>query len=121
VNRYTPESEDGSSLEPIDKLIKFQDPVVMTSNATYSSMMNAGEHQGSIAWGNNNSLQARFVAFDFLGNGSTNLSGELFAGRQYAFLTLVDEKHDPQGGGSPDNFVCIQIDRFNGSVRQYRP
>ncbi len=121
VDRYTPENEDGSSLEPVDKLVKFQDPIIMTSNATYTSLMNAGEHQGTVNWGNNNTLQARFIAFDFLGNGSTNLSGELFAGRQYVFLTLVDEKHDPQTGGSPNNFVCIQIDRFNGSVRQYRP
>lgn len=62
----------------------------------------------------------RYVSFRFRPDGSTDLPSRSGEGADTWYLTLV------QGEGAaddqtPDNFVCLQVNPYNGKVTQYRP
>ena len=58
------------------------------------------------------------MAFEFLPDGATNLS----TAENLWYLTLMNENKEPQGSSTPpDNYACVTIDPFNGSVKVLRP
>ncbi|MFT5465334.1 MAG: hypothetical protein ACI8UO_000428 [Verrucomicrobiales bacterium] len=58
---------------------------------------------------------ATYRSFRFRPDGSTDLP----KGEKIYFVTLVQEQGANQT--DPKNFYCIQIDPYNGSLREYRP
>jgi len=61
-----------------------------------------------------------YVAFRFRPDGSTDLPFRVVGSSDTWYITLV------QGEGAlqtrnPDNFVCLQVNPYNGQVTQYRP
>jgi len=64
--------------------------------------------------------QTDYVAFRFRPDGSTDLPFREIGSSDTWYITLV------QGEGAtnttnPDNFVCLQVNPYNGQVTQYRP
>ena len=103
---------------PVEGLIKFPNGVIMSPNRNFSSIMELPEKGGSIQRTMGSDLNTRYVAFEFLPDGSTNLDGS----QPLWFFTLMEENKEPRGGGAPpDNYACITIDAFNGSVKVLRP
>ena len=59
--------------------------------------------------------RATYTSFRYRPDGSTDLP----KGETIYYITMIQE----QGSNNqrPDNFYCIQIDPYNGSLREYRP
>jgi len=66
---------------------------------------------------------ATFRSFQINPDGSTNLDT---SGQTAWYVTLIDSSEIDRAGGSmdsiaPDNYICLQIDPFNGGTRWFQP
>lgn len=112
--------EDGGGkfeFEPIGRLYKLPDGVVFSSleqmsTLLYSEKVRKGTHDFPVE----GQSDMQFKSFTFRPDGSTELPKR--AGDTW-YLTIVQERDDIQANPNPDNFVTIQIDQFNGTLRSY--
>ena len=110
--------DDATAAQAVEGLQKFPTGVIMSDNRSFSSLMELPEKAGNIQRAFGSDISARYVAFEFLPNGGTNLDGS----QPLWYVTLMEEVHEPKGSGkAPDNYACITVDAFNGSVKILRP
>lgn len=103
--------------DPIGNVQKLPEGIVFSSQEQMSSLLTGnkvrkGNHEFLVEGQNN----LPFKSFSFRPDGSTELPKR--AGDTW-YLTIVQERDDEQANQNPDNFVTLQIDAFNGSVRSY--
>ncbi|MDF1816486.1 MAG: hypothetical protein P1V20_30070, partial [Verrucomicrobiales bacterium] len=60
-----------------------------------------------------------YVAFRFRPDGSTDLPSR--AGKDTWYLTLVQGEGAARGNEMPRNYVCLQVNPYNGVVSEFRP
>ncbi|MGI8605126.1 MAG: Verru_Chthon cassette protein D [Verrucomicrobiales bacterium] len=111
-------SGDGAFVfEPIDNVVRLPEGVVISSIPEFSTVVHNdqvrhGTHELPVA----DQPNAEFASFAFRPDGSTDLpkrAGDIW------FLTIMTERDDVAGAPSPDNFITLAIDAYNGSVRSY--
>ena len=99
----------GNALPPDST--KISGPVIVTGPQTFS-LPTVGKSYN-------------YVAFRFLPDGSTNLPLPTTAGSgsdvNNWFITAHQTQYGDNLGTAPDNFLTLQIDPFNGNVREFRP
>jgi uncharacterized protein (TIGR02596 family) len=113
-------SETGTGdfvFDPIGNVQKLPEGIVFSAQEQMSSLLSSekvreGSHEFMIEGQDN----LPFKSFSFRPDGSTELPKR--AGDAW-FMTIMQERDDEQGNSNPDNFVTLQIDAFNGSVRSY--
>lgn len=64
-----------------------------------------------------------YVSFRFRPDGSTDLPYKSTSGadKDTWYLTLVQGEGAVNQGGTPDNYLCLQINPYNGQVSEFRP
>jgi uncharacterized protein (TIGR02596 family) len=103
--------------EPIGNVVRLPDGVVFSSVPEFSSIVHDdklrhGMHELPVG----DQPNAQFASFTFRPDGSTDLpkrAGDLW------FVTVINERDDTAGNTSPDNFISVAIDAYNGSLRIY--
>ena len=125
---------NGGEMKPISSFFRIKAPTVIYEE--YSTLLEAGKNQtstdrkygfvspvegtGQAPTGVLDSLQdTRYVSFRFRPDGSTDLPNKS-DDRDTWYITLV------QGEGIdsnrlPENYVCLQVNPYNGAVSQFRP
>ncbi len=78
----------------------------------------AGSYEAPIGEGGMNRM-ADYVAFRFRPDGSTDLPHRTSNGDTW-YITLVQGEGAAKSS-SPDNFVCLQVNPYNGQVSEFRP
>lgn len=115
-------------LAPIGKIKKLPIGVVIPANATWSSLVSSS----SIANGSQEVFglvptekitSATYRSFQINPDGSTNLET---SGATQWYVTLIDSTEITRAGSSldslaPNNYICIQVDPFNGGTRWFQP
>ncbi len=99
---------------PLTEVTSLPDAVIFSESTTYSKLLGANvvESEVEAIDGEATDLHgARYKSFQFMTDGGTNLSNNLW------FVTLVRET----AGESelPDDFVTVQIDPFTGKIQRY--
>jgi len=118
-------------LQPNSQIFRIRNPLSLSDNPRLSNILdqrmnkspaNSSEIQKEIRelFGLSvDTSSVEYSSFRFRPNGSTDLDKT-----EVWFMTLVEDGRNVSGpGGSeiPRNFVCLQIDPFNGTIREYRP
>ncbi len=115
-------------LAPLGKIKKLPVGVVIPSSEVWSTLV----ANATIANGTEEIFgllptekrtTATYRSFQINPDGSTNLDT---SGVEQWFVTLVDSTDVARAGGSldslaPDNYICIQVDPFNGGTRWFQP
>jgi uncharacterized protein (TIGR02596 family) len=116
------ERGDGAvGFRPRENFQRFSEGVVVVADVKYSSLLGLGEHEAGGGEGPG-VVGARYVAFDFLPGGSTNLPVGGDPPRMHWHLTLVRSRELARSdGGLPRDFVTVQVDPLTGAVRRLRP
>ncbi|MEM0895516.1 MAG: Verru_Chthon cassette protein D [Verrucomicrobiota bacterium] len=93
-----------------------EDPIIILSDSQFSSIADLESQEA----GDDFPLdtRARYVAFRFNGDGSTNLPK---SSSDNWFITLASETSYSAEGSLPPDFITLQIDPVNGRVRTFRP
>lgn len=104
--------------EPIGGVVRLPDGIAINSQKTLSSLINDDripERSFDLDIGGNDSVKYR--AFTFRPDGSTDLpkrAGDIW------FFTLTQFRDEDQGNTSPDNFITLMVDAYNGLVKLYQ-
>jgi uncharacterized protein (TIGR02596 family) len=117
LKRGSASSQSSFMFEPIDNLGRLPDGVVISSLPEFSSVVHSdkvrrGTHELPVG----DQMNCKFASFTFRPDGTTDLpkrAGDLW------FLTLLSERDDTAKNASPDNFITLAVDAFNGTVRSY--
>ena len=113
-------SENGAGdfvFDPIGNIQKLPEGIVFSSQEQLSSLLtNEKVRDGSHEFMVEGQDNLPFKSFSFRPDGSTELPKR--AGDAW-YITIVQERDDEQSKSNPDNFVTLQVDAFNGSVRSY--
>lgn len=112
------EGVDSSSWKPLSRVKKLSEPVIISSDATYSSLLDTGGGNGLVQSNENlpGSGNVDYVSFLFRANGDTSLKPVT----KKWFLTLYSEKA-VNNSGLPANYFTVQVDPVTGRTRSYRP
>ncbi len=115
-------------LAPIGKIKKLPIGVVIPASELWSSLVaNARIANGTEEIFGLIPTEKRTVAtyrsFQINPDGSTNLDT---SGVEHWYVTLIDSTEITRSGGNldslaPDNYICIQVDPFNGGTRWFQP
>jgi uncharacterized protein (TIGR02596 family) len=108
-------------LRPGSEVMRLNDPVTISGVASLSPLVDAGrpgltrgQADAPQLFGKDvSAATADFCSFRFRPDGSTDLPKNV----QW-YVTLVQDEFD---NPTPTNFFCLQIDPYNGSLREYRP
>ncbi|MES2706256.1 MAG: Verru_Chthon cassette protein D [Verrucomicrobiota bacterium] len=115
-------------LAPFGKIKKLPSGVIIPASETWSTLVShssiaTGEQQvpGLIPTEKNTS--ATYRSFQINPDGSTNLDT---SGVNSWYVTLINFTDLEKAAGAveaiaPDNYICIQVDPFNGGSRWYQP
>ncbi len=104
--------------EPVGGVVRLPDGVAINSQKKLSSLITDDrlpERTYDVEVGGNTSVKYR--AFTFRPDGSTDLpkrAGDLW------FFTLTQFRDEDQGNASPDNFITLMVDAYNGLVKVYQ-
>jgi uncharacterized protein (TIGR02596 family) len=115
-------------LAPIGKINKLPSGVVIPASTIWSTLVT----QSTIANGTQEvpglipterKTVASYRSFQINPDGSTNLDT---SGAEQWYVTLIDSKEIEKSNGSldalaPNNYICIQVDPFNGGTRWFQP
>lgn len=115
-------------LSPIGKIKKLPIGVIIPQNETWSTLVT----NSSIANGTQEvpgliptekQTVATYRSFQINPDGSTNLDT---SGIDQWFVTLLDSSEVERAGGNldslaPKNYICLQVDPFNGGTRWFQP
>lgn len=121
AGRFRQKKKEGGAgdfvFDPLGNVQKLPEGIVFSSQDQMSSLLTSekvrkGSHEFLVEGQDN----LPFKSFSFRPDGSTELPKR--AGDTW-FLSIVQERDDEQASMNPDNFVTLQIDAFNGSVRSY--
>jgi len=121
AGRFRQQKKEGGGgdfvFDPLGNVQKLPEGIVFSSQDQMSSLLSSekvrkGSHEFLVEGQDN----LPFKSFSFRPDGSTELPKR--AGDTW-FLSIVQERDDEQANMNPDNFVTLQIDAFNGSVRSY--
>jgi len=115
-------------LAPIGKIKKLPTGVVMPANALWSTLIvdptvaNGTQDVPGLLPTEKKTV-ATFRSFQINPDGTTNL--ETTGAKQW-YVTLIDSNEINRSGGNldnlaPDNYICIQVDPFNGGTRWFQP
>ena len=137
-------------LAPISEIFRIQEPVIIHPEPEFSNLLSATKRNEDLSRDDKiegleieltevarddlrrfagGIEEVEYISFRFLPDGSTDLPKRI---RPPWYFTLIEEQFllaqeaggsEQQEGGSsaPYNYYCIQIDPFNGSVREFRP
>ena len=113
-------SRDGFKIVPLSKIERLPEGIIMLNEDQYSTLLTS---QKMIRETRNvripDSEDGEYYAFHFRPDGSTTLPK---TGNDLWYLTLVNEADVISSvGGLPPNFVTLQVDAHNGSVREFQP
>ena len=113
-------SRQGFRVVPLSKIERLPEGIIIFNNDEYSTLVTS---QKMIRESKNvripDSEDGEYYAFLFRPDGSTSLPK---TGSEQWYLTLVNEPDVLTNGGSlPSNFITIQVDAHNGTVREFRP
>lgn len=115
-------------LAPIGKIKKLPVGVIIPGNELWSTLVT----QPTLGNGSEavfglipteKQTTATYRSFQINPDGSTNLDT---SGAIQWYVTLVDSNEVAKAGGNlealaPDNYICIQVDPFNGGTRWFQP
>ncbi|MEO6785501.1 MAG: Verru_Chthon cassette protein D [Chthoniobacteraceae bacterium] len=121
------EMGDGGIPNPIGKIVRLPDTIVMNSSNTLSSLLNVstptqpGANDPDLPRGVGKNYQ--YVAFRFLPDGSTSLSptGGPANGKWFITVHLFSDLGRATGGTPPPNFFTWMIDPVSGAMKVLRP
>lgn len=113
-------NRDGFRVVPLSKIERLPEGIIMLNESEYSTILT---DQKMIRETRNvripDSEDGEYYAFHFRPDGSTTLPK---TGSEQWYLTLVNEADVLANAGAlPPNFVTIQVDAHNGTVRQFQP
>lgn len=102
-------------------LTKLPPSVIISADDKQSTLMGADVSKGTEGMNNieagNESTQASYFAFQFRADGSVNLPTN-----KKWFLTLMGRDEYIKGQEkTPSNFVCLQLNAYNGELRWLQP
>ncbi|MCB1094245.1 MAG: Verru_Chthon cassette protein D [Verrucomicrobiae bacterium] len=111
---------DGFVVIPLSKIERLPEGVIMLNESEYSTLITS---QKMIRETRNvripDSEDGEYYAFHFRPDGSTTLPK---TGSEQWYVTLVNEADVlANAGGLPANFVTLQVDAHNGTVRKFQP
>lgn len=123
------------ALQPESQIMHIRNPLSLSSDPRLSNILDQRQNpSGNVIVGQEvrrlfgNAVQGsvQFASFRFLPDGSTDLDTRPNPNSPAHawFLTLVEDGRTGAGNANSDlprNFVCLQIDQFNGSIREFRP
>jgi len=125
VTATTERGREGSGREqfrnlPVSKIERFPEGILILEDKQYSTLVTSTK---MIRETRNilipDSDEGEYYAFMFRPDGSTTLPK---TGSDLWFITLVNEIDViAEGSKLPSNFVTLQVDAHNGTVRQYQP
>lgn len=119
-------------MEPITGMFRLRSPVVLSNVLSPLLTPGLSSDQQSRRFGFISPVKGvmnvpalddqstEYVSFRFRPDGSTDLPSRSGEGADTWYVTIVSGEgaaDDP----SPDNFVCLQVNPYNGKVTQYRP
>jgi uncharacterized protein (TIGR02596 family) len=110
---------DPAGWKPLTRVKYLPDPIIITDDSTYSSLLNIGGGHSGLSSGNENfpgQGSVEYVSFLLRANGGTSLKPIT----EKWFLTLFSEKGNA-ASGLPPNYFTLQIDPVTGRTRSYRP
>ena len=109
-------------LVPVSELFNLTGSVMISDEKTYSTIISEMPEKdlppNDLVQFSIGVKEVDYVAFRYLPDGSTTLpkTGETW------FLTLLEDQGVANAATREiNNYFCIQIDPFNGSMREYRP
>ncbi len=110
-------------LPALDRVLPLPDGVILSDDPKYSTLLSRSRNrQFRSSWRRlPRSLSlgtAEVLYFEFRPDGSTSLDA---SSKDGWFLTILDQADGFSETGLPKNFITLQIDPFNGTVRQYQP
>lgn len=130
-------------LKPASQIFLIRPPVILSKDPKLSNILDKGQNVnfGILSSSDANykalfgnrvlSGLAEYSTFRFRPDGSTDLDTRSSSDpdkQAYTwYLTLIQQGKPGSSGGStggdelPRNFICFQIDQFNGTIREYRP
>lgn len=113
------EGVDPSTWKPLSRLKHLPEPIIISDDATYSTLLDAGGGRSGLSQGNEalpGTGTADYISFLFRANGGTSLKPIT----EKWFVTLYSEK-GKSGAGLPPNYFTAQVDPVTGRTRSYRP
>lgn len=124
AGRFRPARESGGNtgalrfiFEPIDNVVRLPEGVVLSSIPEMATMLHHNDvRRGTHPYPIEGQENVEFAGFSFRPDGSTDLpkrAGDIW------FVTLMHERDDIGNNASPDNFITLAVDSFNGAVRTY--
>lgn len=130
-------NEDGK-MAPITEFFRIRAPATVIEDPQYSSLLfenpgsgsdkkygfesprrgSAPAPRGEIG----SSVNTEYMAFRFRPDGSTDLPNKSSAngGKDTWHITIAQGPRDASGG-LPNNYVCLQINPYNGVITEFRP
>ena len=128
--------EDAEDVTPLTKVFWFREGIIISDNPRYSTLVTDSrlecDRKVEISFRTQGlGRKTRSVdcfAIEFRSGGNTNLDSQEIAGdsgdtnRQLWYLTIVNETLAAASTTDlPDNFITLQVDPFNASVRRFQP
>lgn len=115
-------------LAPISKINKLPSGVIIPASTIWSTLVtdttiaNGSEEVAGLIPTEKRTV-ATYRSFQINPDGSTNLNT---SGADQWYVTLMDSSEIAKANGSldslaPDNYICIQVDPFNGGTRWFQP
>lgn len=113
-------SRDGFRVLPLSKIERLPEGIIIFNDDQYSTLVTSPK---MIRESRNvripDSEEGEYYAFHFRPDGSTTLPK---VGAEQWFVTLVNEADViANAGGLPANFITLQVDAHNGTVRKFQP
>lgn len=112
-------------LVPASQIMTVQNPISISSKSKLSNIVSPtlNDSYGRISdpeelerlFGDAVEEAVEYAAFRFRPDGSTDLD----TSQQAWYFTLVEDGNTSDE--IPSNFVCLQIDAYNGTIREHRP
>lgn len=119
VQSFLIEGLDPAGWKPMSRVKVLPEPIMISDDAAYSSLLKPPSGSGGITQGNENLPghgNSDYVSFLFRANGGTSLKPVT----EKWFMTLLSEKSADQSG-LPANYFTVQVDPVTGRTRSYRP
>ncbi len=120
---------DGGIANPVGKFTRMPDRVIISSNATFSSILNNPPYHAVIPTANDPELPRgvkknyTYDSFRFLPDGATSLSptGGPSSGLWFLTVHLLSDLPKATSGTPPPNFFTWNVDPVSGAMKVFQP